>query len=97
MRQSRLYELYKKWSPFLTKNNLQESANACTIDSNTPSIYNRRHDETNFEDILSDRAAMISIQKEIVQKKIELVTSFMLHYKNGRNKDPSQRDYNDFL
>ena len=34
----------------------------------------------------------MQIQKEIIKKNIELVTSFMLHYENYRKKNLKQRD-----
>ena len=59
--------------------------------------YNRQHDKTVSEEIADDKAAVITIKKAIVGKKLELATSFMLHYENNRNKNIRNKDYNDFF
>lgn len=59
--------------------------------------YNRHHDKNLSEEIISDKNAVITIQKEIIRKNIELVTSFILHYENYQNKNIRNRDYNDFF
>ena len=59
--------------------------------------YNRFFDEDSAEKISNDAKNVIQIQKEIVQKNLELVTSFMLHYENYRKKDEDQRDKIDFF
>ncbi|MBQ9496500.1 MAG: PIN domain-containing protein [Selenomonadaceae bacterium] len=59
--------------------------------------YNRHHDKKISDEIVADRNAVIIIQKEIIRKKIELATSFMLHYENYQNKNVRNRNYNDFF
>ena len=59
--------------------------------------YNRHHDKNISEEIISDKNAVIAVQKEIIRKNIELVTSFMLHYENYQNKNARNRTYNDFF
>ena len=54
--------------------------------------YNRQFDEKFFENDLIESRSVIQIQREIVQKAIELVTSFMLHYENYSKKISEQRD-----
>ena len=54
--------------------------------------YNRQFDEKFFENDLIESMSVIQIQREIVQKAIELVTSFMLHYENYRKKNLKKRD-----
>ena len=59
--------------------------------------YNRHHDKKISDEIVADRNAVVAIQKEIIRKEIELVTSFMLHYENYQNKNVRDRNYNDFF
>ena len=54
--------------------------------------YNRRFDEQISENDLVEVRSVIQIQKEILKKNIELVTSFMLHYENYRKKISEQRN-----
>ena len=54
--------------------------------------YNRRYDDKSIGDIFTEYKNVIEIQKEIVIGKIELATSFMLHYENYSNKNIEQRD-----
>lgn len=54
--------------------------------------YNRQFDNKFSKDILKDFNDVIKIQKEIVGGKVDLVTSFMLHYENYRKKDIRRRD-----
>ena len=59
--------------------------------------YSRVFDEDSAEKISVEAKKVVQIQKEIVQKNLELVTSFMLHYENYRKKDEDQRDKIDFF
>lgn len=59
--------------------------------------YSRQFDEDSAEKFSVEAKKIIQIQREIVQKNIELVTSFMLHYENYRKKDEDQRDKIDFF
>ena len=54
--------------------------------------YNRQFDEEIFEEELIEVKSIVRIQKEILRKNIELVTSFMLHYENYRKRNSEQRD-----
>lgn len=54
--------------------------------------YNRLHDENFSEQTLVESKCVMKIQKEIIQKNLELVTSFMLHYENYRKKNLKKRD-----
>ena len=59
--------------------------------------YSRLFDEDSAEKFSVDAKKIIQIQREIVQKNFDLVTSFMLHYENYRKKDEDQRDKIDFF
>ena len=59
--------------------------------------YSRQHDKKLSEEIMQDKSAVIAIKKEIINKNIELATSFMLHYENSQNKNIINRDYDDFF
>ena len=54
--------------------------------------YNRLYDENFSEQTLAESKCVMQIQKEIIKKNLELVTSFMLHYENYRKKNFKQRD-----
>lgn len=59
--------------------------------------YSRQFDEDSAEKISVEAKNVIKIQKEIVQKNLELVTSFMLHYENYRKKNFDEREKIDFF
>lgn len=54
--------------------------------------YNRLFDKDSAEKISNDAKNVMKIQKEIIKKNLELVTSFMLHYENYRKKNLKKRD-----
>ncbi len=54
--------------------------------------YNRRFDENIPAELIQEKIAVYKIQKQIVQKKIQLVTSFMLHYEILQIKNLKQRE-----
>ena len=54
--------------------------------------YNRRFDENIPSELIPEKLAMYKIQEHIVQKKIQLVTSFMLHYEILQIKNLKQRE-----
>ena len=59
--------------------------------------YNRRFDENIPDDLIPEKLAIYKIQEHIVQKKIQLVTSFMLHYEILGIKDENKRSYIEFF
>ena len=59
--------------------------------------YNRIYDEDSAKKISFEAKKVIQIQKEILQKNLELVTSFMLHYENYQKKNKDARDKIDFF
>ena len=54
--------------------------------------YNRRFDKNIPDELIKEKLAIYKIQKQIVQKKIHLVTSFMLHYEILQIKNKKQRE-----
>ena len=54
--------------------------------------YNRRFDKNIPNELIKEKLAIYKIQKQIVQKKIHLVTSFMLHYEILQIKNKKQRE-----
>lgn len=54
--------------------------------------YNRRFDENIPDELIQEKLAMYKILKYIVKKKINLVTSFMLHYEILQIKIDKQRE-----
>ena len=52
--------------------------------------YGRTFDDQKQERINLETRAVIEIQKLIIENKIELATSFILHYENGRKSDEEQ-------
>ena len=54
--------------------------------------YNRRFDENIPSELIPEKLAIYKIQEHIVQKKIQLVTSFMLHYEILQIKNLKQRE-----
>ena len=54
--------------------------------------YNRRFDENIPIELIPEKLAIYKIQEHIVQKKIQLVTSFMLHYEILQIKNLKQRE-----
>ena len=54
--------------------------------------YNRRFDENIPSELIPEKLAIYKIQEHIVQKKIQLVTSFMLHYEVLQIKNLKQRE-----
>ena len=54
--------------------------------------YNRRFDENIPDDLIPEKLAMYKVQKLIVHKNIQLVTSFMLHYEILHIKNLKQRE-----
>lgn len=52
--------------------------------------YGRTFDDQKQEKIISETLAIIEIQNKIIENKIELATSFVLHYENGRKSDEQQ-------
>lgn len=59
--------------------------------------YSRRFDEDSAEKISDEAKSVVQVQMEIVQKNVELVTSFMLHHENYQKKDEEQREKIDFF
>ena len=59
--------------------------------------YNRRFDENIPSELIPEKLAIYKIQEHIVQKKIQLVTSFMLHYEILGIKDENKRSYIEFF
>lgn len=59
--------------------------------------YSRQFDKDSAEKLSVEAKKIVHIQREIVKKNLELVTSFMLHYENYRKKDEDQRDKIDFF
>ena len=59
--------------------------------------YNLRFDENIPDDLIPEKLAVYKIQEYIVQKKIQLVTSFMLHYEILSIKNENKRSYIDFF
>lgn len=47
-------------------------------------------DDQKQEKINSETLAIIEIQNKIIENKIELATSFILHYENGKKSDEEQ-------
>ena len=54
--------------------------------------YNRRFDENIPSELIPEKLSIYKIQEHIVQKKIQLVTSFMLHYEILQIKNLKQRE-----
>ena len=54
--------------------------------------YNRRFDENIPSELIPEKLSIYKIQEHIVQKKIQLVTSFMLHYEVLQIKNLKQRE-----
>ena len=52
--------------------------------------YGRTFDDQKQEKINSETLAIIEIQNRIIENKIELATSFVLHYENGKKSDEEQ-------
>ena len=59
--------------------------------------YNRLFDEDSAEKFSVEPKKIIQIQREIVQKNLELVTSFMLHYENYQKKNKNHLERIDFF
>ena len=59
--------------------------------------YNRLFDKDSEEKISNDAKCVMKIQKEIIQKNLELVTSFMLHYENYQKKNKNHLERIDFF
>ena len=59
--------------------------------------YNRLFDEDSAEKFSVEAKKIIQIQREIVQKNLELVTSFMLHYENYQKKNKNHLERIDFF
>ena len=59
--------------------------------------YNRRFDENIPSELIPEKLAMYKIQKLIVHKNIQLVTSFMLHYEILSIKNERKRSYIEFF
>ena len=57
--------------------------------------YGRPFDDQKDKKINSETLAIIKIQDKIIENKIELATSFILHYENGRKSDDEQKNYID--
>ena len=54
--------------------------------------YNRQFDDKNSDRIILESYATDYIQNQIKEKKIELATSYMLHYENNQKNDKEIRD-----
>lgn len=59
--------------------------------------YNRRFDENIPDEFIQEKIAIYKIQEQIIQKKIQLVTSFMLHYEVLQIKTKRNREYIEFF
>lgn len=59
--------------------------------------YSRQFDEDSAEKFSVEAKKIIQIQREIVKKNIELVTSFMLHYENYQKKNKNHLERIDFF
>ena len=54
--------------------------------------YGRPYDKQDSEKIISETKSIRFIRKEIENGNLELVTSYMLHFKNNQRPDENQRD-----
>ena len=59
--------------------------------------YSRQFDENISEGNFIEFKSVIWLRKKIIQKKFELVTSFMLHYENYQKKNKKQLERIDFF
>ena len=59
--------------------------------------YSRIFDINSTGELPAEAKPILKIQKRIIKKDIELVTSFMLHYENYQVKEDKQRDKIDFF
>ena len=57
--------------------------------------YSRIDDNQNQTKIIKETEAILIIQDKIVEGKIELATSYMLHYENNQNTDEIKKQKND--
>jgi predicted nucleic acid-binding protein len=53
--------------------------------------YNRPYDDQRHLRIFLETQAKLHIQSLVIQKKLQLVCSFVLRYENNENPDPSTR------
>ena len=54
--------------------------------------YNRPYDDQNYLRISLESQAKLFVQHLIKEKKLDLVTSYVLDYENSRNPNSSRRD-----